>query len=293
MGKLIILHKFFVIKEINYEKIISLILLVLLSVGLTGCWPFDKKTKENVSSPGLLKSLEVVGATLSPVFSSGKFNYEVIVPFDTEKVIINAEAQNTETTIEGNKEYTLTDSVTEIKVITKYNGVETSYIIRIGKGIDPYKTVTTEGNIEDINTNGGLKVISGMYEAQVESNGTYKLAQNDNTVQLAQVINAKKEPVMMAVNVIGESGGSTEISAESTAEALVFMMPYICTTEIDNAKIIVEEMRNLSSFSTLVSLIKSDLSAGKNPIDGTNISINEQLAKVYEDLSTMAPWTSS
>ncbi len=125
------------------KKTLSLILLILLSLSLTACWPFDKKKKDQVNNPSLLNSLTVKGYSLSPGFSAGVYNYNVEIGKEGKTAIIEAEGKEG-TTVTGTGEIKLNLDVTVQKVTVTDGSKTEEYTLTINRGYDSSLTVDTK-----------------------------------------------------------------------------------------------------------------------------------------------------
>lgn len=81
-----------------------------------------------------LKSLSIDGKYLTPSFDKDILTYEVYVPKDTEKIIINAESESEYSTVTGTGEIELPSDETDITIIVTSQALEErKYVISINK----------------------------------------------------------------------------------------------------------------------------------------------------------------
>lgn len=94
----------------------------------------DKAPDVPKSTDNTLKSLGVSGFTMSPAFNKDTTDYSVTVPFDTDKVIINAEANDGKATFEvkGADNLQVGDNKVEV-VVTAEDGSTKVYTINVKK----------------------------------------------------------------------------------------------------------------------------------------------------------------
>ncbi|MGM9882525.1 MAG: cadherin-like beta sandwich domain-containing protein [Bacilli bacterium] len=111
------------------------------------------------SSNNNLKSLEVEGYSISPVFEKDTKEYSLEVPNGTEKVKINASLEDTTAKVSGAGEISVSEGTNKIEIkVTAENGNEKIYVINITvKELDPievmidnkkYTIIRKEGIIE-------------------------------------------------------------------------------------------------------------------------------------------------
>lgn len=128
----------------------------------------------------------------------------------------------------------------------------------------------------------GWTVQSGLNEGAVsESNYTVRL--NENTVQLISVLDADSRPVLMSVDVTDSESSTSVINAESTAEALVFLNPFFCTTDLVEAAELKRHISALPSFNDLVKAISDQYEEGTFVMSDDNTSLMEALDLVYRE----------
>lgn len=90
----------------------------------------SSKSKEEASELVGLKSLKISGGTLTPSFDSDTLVYDVKVDAGVKKIIISAEAQDSDASVKVNEPGTLVVGENEIKIIvTRKNGDTKEYTI--------------------------------------------------------------------------------------------------------------------------------------------------------------------
>ena len=111
----------------------------------------------NKSDNANLKSLTVSNAELSPAFSAGVTEYTATVPYDVEKLTINAVPADSKASVSVQNNKLTPDAVTPVKVVvTAENGSQKIYQIKVTRQKDPnYKG-------SDDNTLASLEVDSGV-----------------------------------------------------------------------------------------------------------------------------------
>lgn len=129
----------------------------------------------------------------------------------------------------------------------------------------------------------GWIVLSGFNEGIVTGND-FTVILNENTVQLISVLDADSRPVLMSIDVTDSKSSTSVINAESTAEALVFMNPFFCTTDLVEAAELKRHISTLNSFNNLVKTINDQHEDGSFVISDDNTALTEALYIVYNDL---------
>src|SRR4030042_5964594 len=91
------------------------------------------------------------------------------------------------------------------------------------------EVIQTTGTLDlptGLNTD-GYTIISGLNEGQI-SGDSYDISLNENSVQLVSVFDQNDNPVLLSINIIEDEETSAEISPRTTAEALIYLNPFIC-----------------------------------------------------------------
>jgi hypothetical protein len=131
----------------------------------------------------------------------------------------------------------------------------------------------------------GWKIVSGMNTGTI-SKGNFKIYLNENAVQLVTVYDRNDKPVVISLNVTYSQTSNNTISAESTAEAMVFLNPFFCTSELTEAVALKQKIKTLASFSSLVRAISSELEKGSFSISEANVNFADALNLVYKDFTS-------
>lgn len=129
-----------------------------------------------------------------------------------------------------------------------------------------------------------VKIIAGLNEGNVRD-GNYEIELNKDAVQLLSVVNENDETILLSINVIKENEQQTDVNARTTAEALVFLNPFFCTSDISESEELKTRIRALSSFSNLVDLIQSQIDAGTISLSENNTALVQAIDQVYKELS--------
>ncbi len=97
-----------------------------------------------------LKSLSVTGYSISPTFYNGTFNYTLSVPYETNKITVNASPNQSNSTMSGTGEHTLNlgDNKITINVKTPQGDSRNYYItVTRGQAITPTGVKINGGNL--------------------------------------------------------------------------------------------------------------------------------------------------
>jgi len=145
--------------------------------------------------------------------------------------------------------------------------------------------IRSEGTIDiptDINQS-GWKIASGFNSGKI-SGGSYEIFLNQDAVQLVMVMNADSVPVLMAVDVTSSQSSEKKISAASTAEAIVFLNPFFCTSDMEEARELKQRILSLPSFENLTSVISLQLQNGSFSFAESNSDLISALRLVFNDM---------
>ncbi len=149
------------------------------------------------------------------------------------------------------------------------------------------EVIQTTGTLDlptGLNTD-GYTIISGLNEGQI-SGDSYDISLNENSVQLVSVFDQNDNPVLLSINIIEDEETSAEISPRTTAEALIYLNPFICTSNLTEATQIKQRINSLNSFNSLVNLIQNQLNAGTFSVTEQNTQLKEAIDDVYTELFT-------
>lgn len=159
--------------------------------------PIYKNMPESTTLPTIgnndnyLKSLEVEGFTDKYSFSMYDFDYEIIVPYETAKIKINAVANSATSTISGAGERELNVGVNDIKItVTAASGVKKEYIIQVNRNSTPTGQVpkpTLEGSYKKSGDN-----LFGIEPKTEIGSFISKLGLKNGTLKILNSANAEK-----------------------------------------------------------------------------------------------------
>lgn len=86
-----------------------------------------------ISNDVTLKSLTIDKYDLSNIFKSDVYEYDIELPYDVEKIVINAEATNEEAVVSGTGERYLNEGKQSFKVLVNHNNDGASYTINVNR----------------------------------------------------------------------------------------------------------------------------------------------------------------
>jgi len=112
---------------------------------------YDMKVNNN------LATLTVANATLSPVFDKATTSYTAEVPFDVEKLEIQATAEIAEAKVAVNSPELAVNAATNVTVVvTSVSGAKKTYTIKTTRGQDPNFTGSAENTLSTLAVEGFL-----------------------------------------------------------------------------------------------------------------------------------------
>ena len=133
-----------------------------------------------------------------------------------------------------------------------------------------------------------LRVISGSFEDSIDSEGEFEIGQTIDCSQMLTLVNTStidSISLLMALNVQDEEKrAGIEINPETTAEALVYSMPLVASSNTADADSTIGLIKSTEHFSELVSLIRIQYNQGTINLDDYNSPIYEKANEVYSDL---------
>lgn len=154
------------------------------------------ETNANLSSNNNLASLSIEGVNITPEFDRGELEYSAEVANNVEKIIIHAEAADSNATVSGYGEKELVEGVNEFNIIvTAENGSTKTYTILVTRQEkDPIK----------VNINGEeftvlrkapekIEVPAGFTETTIKINGEDVVAYKDAKKKVTLILLADKK----------------------------------------------------------------------------------------------------
>lgn len=144
-----------------------------------------------------LKSLKVSEGSLTPTFSSDEHNYEVVVGNKTEKITVEAEASDTNATVEGTGEISLEKEETKVEIKVSNEEETGIYTIVVIKETPVVSVEGIDGELGILNEFRGASVLEGF---------------EDYTITIDKVeVKAKRNPVndLVVVYAMDEDGNKS------------------------------------------------------------------------------------
>ncbi len=150
----------------------------------------------------------------------------------------------------------------------------------------PFQTVPGYGAITDYPQfdNQDLTIYAGSNSGTVTGTD-FDVELNMNTVQSVTVFDENENPVLMTIRGVGGTGEEFTIDAETTAEAIVYLMPFICSSDSDELDEIIQMINTTDGFYALKNYIESQLMAGTfNLSIETDEVLQQKIALVFDNL---------
>ncbi len=183
----------------------------------------DKKTytitvnrEDTRSSNNNLSSLIINKGTLSPKFGKGTTTYNVSVPFEVEKISVNAKAEDSLAKVSINSPSLVAEKTTNLTVkVTAENGSVKTYTIKVKRGKDPNKPLSNNNYLESLTIDNGE--LSPAFNKDVESYSVY-LPFEITSIKLDAVVEDKEYATLEKDGSESLSVGNNLIKITVTAE---------------------------------------------------------------------------
>ncbi len=139
-----------------------------------------------------------------------------------------------------------------------------------------------------------LTIGFGDNQCEVDSNSEFNIDGNRNVAGLMFALDeSDSTPVFMAVVPDPSDNMDVEMNAYSTALALVFMNPFVCTSEPEEAKAVIDTIENLPEFYVLVNLLETkmedDCKCWTKDDDDINTAVLDVIAAFLQTFPTDLP----
>ena len=168
-----------------------------------------------ISNDVTLKSLTIDKFDLSGIFKSDKYEYDIELPYEVEKIIINAEATNSEAVVSGTGERFLNEGKQSFKVLVKHNNDGASYTINVNRLIasndTTLKLLSVSGYILTPNFNSNIDEYTLNVNESVDKITINATPNNENAT-----VNGAGEKILSSgknefvISVLSESGDTKE-----------------------------------------------------------------------------------
>ena len=104
--------------------------------------------EDDRASDAKLKSLTVNGGSLSPSFDPNKTSYTLSVPYEISKLNINASASDDKSKVSIHNPDLVAEGTTTVTIkVTAENGATKTYTIKVTRGKDPNKVLSTDNKL--------------------------------------------------------------------------------------------------------------------------------------------------
>jgi|GEM_PF-3947282 len=153
-----------------------------------------------------------------------------------------------------------------------------------GSGGNDFKLrqVTGTVNVEELGGSAPWRTVSPYDEGGALTNGGFSVKASGEGAQLLTVVDADGEARGMTIAL---PGASTEVDAESTAMAAVFLTPGLASSNPDQAAALVTAIRGHTSFPDLAARARALLPTGSLTSFRDDAEAQSLLAEITEDLT--------
>lgn len=144
-------------KNLNYGSN-SVSITVTAPSGATKTYTINITREDPRSGNANLSSLKVDGGEISPAFNKNTTYYEVSVPFSIENLNVKASAEDGKARVSvSGAEGLIAEGTKDVVVtVTAENGARKTYTIKVTRGKDPNKVLSTNNYLSSLTTNQGI-----------------------------------------------------------------------------------------------------------------------------------------
>lgn len=162
-------------KTFNGSRTISITVVGKQNNTTTNNTKNNTSNNQNKSSNNFLKSLKIENQKLDPEFNKDTTEYNVTVPKETEKIKIEAEADDKNANVTGTGEKNVSEGMNKFEiVVTAENGYKKTYKINIEVEENPIKVKVNSSELNVIKNSESLPEKPNYYD-----NTTVKIDEND------------------------------------------------------------------------------------------------------------------
>jgi len=133
----------------------------------------------------------------------------------------------------------------------------------------------------------------GERDVAVSTDGAFSIAGNQHLPGIAMARDLWGEPILMAVVPDPVEGLQVTVDVHSTALALAFLHPFVCSSNPDYAEEVVTDLESLSELGELESLLSEQLSGDVLALVYDNPDLEDALSRVVEAYVNSYPPTTS
>ncbi|MGE5416694.1 MAG: cadherin-like beta sandwich domain-containing protein, partial [Acidobacteriota bacterium] len=187
-----------------------------------------------------LASLEVAGSTLDPVFDSETFNYNVLVPYLTESLVVSATANTVTAAVyidgeeTGTRNKVLNVGANSVEIVVhSIDGSSVNYAVNILRGTAP---PSNNADLANISLSSGT--LTPAFGSTI-TDYTAKVNNNISSVTVSAVAaDAKAEVAVTQSNPVPLNVGDNEIKVQVTAEDGTTIKTYTITVTREEAPVL-------------------------------------------------------
>ena len=125
-----------------------------------------------------------------------------------------------------------------------------------------------------------LAILCGDSTSDVDTNGAFTSSILEHTPAALMAVDEYNHPVLMAVIADPTQGYRPVLDARSTALALAFLNPFVCSATRADASEVLAALENQAAFDDLVDLIESKLQADASALTAEDAEIDQLLTDV-------------
>lgn len=203
-------------KSLNYGNN-SINITVTAPSGASKTYTINVTREDPRSNNNNLKNLTVEGGTLSPAFDQNTTVYDVSVPFSVENLNVKASTQDSKAKVSiSGAEGLIAEETKEVTVtVTAENGAKKVYTIRVTRGKDPNKVLSTNNYLSSLTTN--LGILSPVFDRE-KTNYIIYLPYEMDTIELNAVVEDTRYAVLTKEGPEKLSVGSNKYTFSVSAE---------------------------------------------------------------------------
>ncbi len=134
-----------------------------------------------------------------------------------------------------------------------------------------------------------LTVGFGDYDEAVDEDGIFTVQGNEHIPGLAMAYDPQGTPVLLSIVPDPTSDGSVWLDAESTALALVFLNPFICTANPDYIHGVLDDLRSTPSFDDLTAVVEDHIVQSTFALWETSAELDSVLTAVVTEYVNAYP----
>jgi hypothetical protein len=134
-----------------------------------------------------------------------------------------------------------------------------------------------------------VKVGFGANEAAVDTAGKFNIKGNSHTPGLAVARDANDDPLLLKIVPDPDNNQNMDLSVHSTALAIVFMNPFVCFADPEEATSILTRIEDLASFQQLEQRLDQKLQANPRALTSDDTELDALVSAVVLDYMNSYP----